>query len=171
MTCIICGYEFCWICLGYCGYDANHFSMSSPYYCGASQFGDRTNRSMFCDYLKIFLAFIFAVIMAPIVYVLYFVIGGLICGAIVFSDCLPRDFRRGIFRFVQIVWGTIGAVLGCALGIVIGVILSPFALLLFLLGICAAIGFAVKHLFDKVRNSINRRRGGRFARPEEDAAR
>jgi len=39
MTCIICKYEFCWLCLGYAAQNANHWNPMSPYSCGAPMIG------------------------------------------------------------------------------------------------------------------------------------
>lgn len=140
MTCIICGYDFCWLCLGYCGYDAHHFSMNSPYSCGASQFGGYNSR--FCNYLQAIGLFLVAVIIAPIVYVGYFVIGGPILGAIMLNETCKT--KRGICCCIN---GIIGSILGEILALVVGILLSPFALLIYCGAILFGIGYGLKVFF------------------------
>ena len=46
MTCLYCKYDFCWFCLGYAGYDVNHWGTGMG--CGASQFGEDPRSEPFC---------------------------------------------------------------------------------------------------------------------------
>jgi uncharacterized protein YacL len=151
MTCIICKYEFCWFCLGYAGHDANHWSPVSPYYCGASQFGNVNSQWQILNYLKIFLFWLAGVLLIPALYVLYFVLGGLIAGAAVLYDKCGRSYIMGAF----------GTVIGLVLGVLCGALLSPFALFIYLLGILGSICFALYFFFMKLKLSIMRRFGSR----------
>ena len=77
MHCIICNYEFCWFCLGYAGVDSYHFDPTSPYACGATQHGNFNSRWFIINFLAWFALYLVLCFLAAIVYVLYFLLGGL----------------------------------------------------------------------------------------------
>lgn len=166
MTCIICSYEFCWHCFGYCGHDANHFTPTSRYYCGATQFGDGVTQGwLICGYFKYFLLFLLAVVLAPIAYVLYFVIGGAVVG-VEFANRTNRS-RRGCHKFFAVIGGIAFGMTG---GVVVGTLLSPFALLFYVGAILFCIGYATWFICRRIKDSVVARcsRSRRGARgPEE----
>lgn len=161
MTCIICKYEFCWFCLGYAGTGSNHFDPMNPYSCGAGQFDRTATRWPIINYLKFVLGFIFMVVLLPIMYVCFFVFGGMIGGAGITMDC---------FRTKNCFVGLIGVCWGLIAGVLVGALLSPFALLVYLLGIVATILQGLRLLFMNIYIKLAGLMGGVTLRPEEIAA-
>jgi hypothetical protein len=145
MTCIICRYEFCWFCLGYAGHDAHHFDPWNPRSCGAGQFDRTATRWPIINYLKFLAFWIIGVIFIPIIYVLYFVIGGAILGAVLMMEWC---------RTKNCLVGTIGCFLGFVAGVLVGGLLAPFALLIYLLSILASIGFVFWWAFRVTRQKL-----------------
>ena len=71
MTCIVCGYEFCWHCLDYAGNDANHFSAMNPANCGIGMMDKKPTskgKRVACWVISL----IMFVIFMPVIAVLWF---------------------------------------------------------------------------------------------------
>jgi hypothetical protein len=137
MTCIICKYEFCWFCLGYAGHDARHFDPLNPYSCGAGQFDRTATRWPIINYLKFIVGFLLMVVLAPILYVCFFVFGGLFSGAVVSME---------ILRTKNCLVGLFGACFGLIGGVLVGALLAPFAALIYLVSILYAFFVGLKLL-------------------------
>jgi uncharacterized membrane protein len=74
MTCIVCGYEFCWNCLEYAGSDADHFNPLNPSSCGVGMMQQQlptTNRRWLAVAKWIGQLFLF-IILLPLFCVLWF---------------------------------------------------------------------------------------------------
>ena len=142
MTCIICRYEFCWFCLSYAGHDAHHFDALNPRSCGAGQFDRTATRFPIINYLKFIAAWILAVVLTPILYVLYFVIGGTIAGAFLLMDkCHSKNCLVGL----------VGAIFGFTVGTLVGALLAPFALLIYICAILFSIGYVLLFIFRAIK--------------------
>jgi hypothetical protein len=162
MTCIICKYEFCWFCLGYAGHDARHFDPLNPYSCGAGQFDRTATRWPIINYLKFIISFIIAVALMPILYVCFFIFGGLGYGYFAFLE---------VYRTKNCLVGLIGAFLGLIAGVLIGALLSPLAAISFVVSILYAIFVGLKFLCLTMAMKIRGCCSGRIERPEETIAR
>jgi hypothetical protein len=137
MTCIICRYEFCWFCLGYAAHDAHHFDPWNPRSCGAGQFDRTATRWPIINYLKFVALIVIGILFIPLIYVLYFVVGGFLMGGFIMHDKCGRNPCAAL----------IGCIVGVILGTLVGALLSPFALLIYLLGIVCSIGYAIYFIF------------------------
>lgn len=133
----------------------------NPYSCGVGQFDRTATRWPIINYLKFILGFIFAVVVVPILYVCFFVFGGLFWGAIITMEYFnTKNCLVGLFG---ICWGLIA-------GILAGALLSPLALLVYLGAIVGTIIMGLRLLFMNIYIKLAGLTGGLTARPEERLA-